>query len=160
MNTGPFSRPELIRAVLKLKSGKATLEGDIPIECFKSLSLHDVAAADPFLEQFNDGLRSSRFPSTWLTARIAMSLKKGIRALVGNYKPISLLSFAFNMMRSMVEQRLLNASIDDTIWKSQFGLKRKHGTLRAIYVARRRIELAVNLHAGLRQEKAIRHREC
>jgi len=74
--------------------------------------------------------------------------KKGDPALVGNYRPISLLSIAFKIMGSILRQCLLNAGIDDRLWKSQFGFRRGHGTLDSIYVARRRIELAVAQRYG------------
>jgi hypothetical protein len=42
----------------------------------------------------------------------------------------------------MLKQRLLDAGVEDALWRSQFGFRTGHGTEDAIFVARRRVEQA------------------
>ena len=48
----------------------------------------------------------------------------------------------------MVKQRLLDAGLDERLWESQFGFRKKRSTEDAIYIARRHIELAKATRSG------------
>ena len=48
----------------------------------------------------------------------------------------------------MIKQRFLDAGLDERIWKSQFGFRKKRNTEDAIYIARRHIELACAQRQG------------
>ena len=71
-----------------------------------------------------------------------MIYKKGDPGFCDNYRPICLLSIADKVFASMLKQRLLDAGIEDVLWPSQFGFRRGCSTEDAIFIARRRIELA------------------
>ena len=49
---------------------------------------------------------------------------------------------AYRVFASMLKQRFLDAGLDDRIWPTQFGFRAKRCTEDAIFIARRRIELA------------------
>ena len=65
-------------------------------------------------------------PTEWSTASVAMLFKKGDPADPNNYRPICLLSIAYKLFASLLKQRLLDASVEDRLWKSQFGFRKGH----------------------------------
>ena len=71
-----------------------------------------------------------------------MIYKKGDPGFCDNYRPICLLSIANKIFASKLKQRLLDAGVDGAIWPSQFGFREGCSTEDAIFIARRRIELA------------------
>ena len=93
----------------------------------------------PLLGLMSECLRRGDLPKAWMTARVAMIFKKGDLALMGNYRPICLTSVAYRLFASMVKQCLIDAGLDDRLWKSQFGFRKKRCTEDAIYIARRKI---------------------
>ena len=148
VNEGLFTYDELCKAIARLPSGKATREGDVPVECFKALVDDTGEALQPFLDLCNTCLAHHAVPGEWLKARIAMIFKKGDPAACDNYRPISLLAIAYKLFAAMIKQRLLAAGADNRLWRSQFGFRTKRSTEDAIYVVRRRIELAVAQRSG------------
>ena len=81
-------------------------------------------------------------PHDWAVASVAMIYKKGDPGFCDNYRPICLLSIAGKVFAAMLRERLLTAGVDNIIWTSQFGFRRGRSTEDAIFIARRRIELA------------------
>ena len=71
-----------------------------------------------------------------------MIFKKGDPALCENYWPISLLSASLKVFGAMMKRRLLDAGVDDQLLPSQFGFRANRSTEDAIFIVRRRIELA------------------
>ena len=65
-----------------------------------------------------------------------------------NYRPICLTAVIYRIYASKVKQCLLDAGLDGRLWKSQFGFRAGRSTEDAIYVARRRIELALAQRGG------------
>ena len=81
-------------------------------------------------------------PADWSVASVALIYKKGDPGFCANYRPICLLSIAHKIFAAVLKQRLLTAGIDETIWASQFGFRSACSTDDAIFIARRRIEIA------------------
>ena len=79
---------------------------------------------------------------------MAMIFKKGDPALCENYRPICALSIAYKVLASMLKQRLLDAGVEQWLCQTQFGFRKKRGTVDAIHIARRRIELACAQRQG------------
>ena len=75
-------------------------------------------------------------------ARVALIFKKGDVADCANYRPISLLPVGYKLFASVLLQRLKDAGAESSLWKTQFGFRSKHGTLDAIFLARRLSEHA------------------
>ena len=101
-----------------------------------------------FLDLCNRCWAHGPVPNDWLLARVAMIFKKGDPATCGNYRPICLTAVAYRIYASMIKQRLLDAGLDGRLWHSQFGFRGGRSTTDAIYVARRRIELACAQRGG------------
>ena len=81
-------------------------------------------------------------PSDWTTSEVKLIFNKGDPADCGNYRPICLLNICHRLLMLMIKQRLLDAGVDTKLWHSQFGFRVGCSTEDAIYIARRRIELA------------------
>lgn len=81
-------------------------------------------------------------PDEWSIAVIAKIFKKKDPADCNNYRPISLLSVAYKIFAAIIKQRILDGGGDAVLWKSQFGFRAECSNEDAIYIARRRIELA------------------
>ena len=71
-----------------------------------------------------------------------MVFKKGDPSLAENHRPICLTVVAYRIHAWLLKQRLLDGGLDDRLWSSQFGFRKRRSTEDAIYVIRRRIELA------------------
>jgi len=138
----PFNHIELRKAILGLKSGKATRAGDIPIEFLKALAAEAGPSLQCFLDLCNDCICMQEFPTEWLTSRVVMIFKKGDPGICDNYRPISVLAISYKVVASMLKQRLLNAGLDIRLWHTQYGFRKCRGTTDAIFVARRTIETA------------------
>ena len=96
----------------------------------------------------NHCCQTKTVPTEWSTASVAMLFKKGDPADPNNYRPICLLSIAYKLFASLLKQRLLDASVEDRLWKSQFGFRKGHCTEDAIFVALRKIEQACARRQG------------
>ena len=143
-----FTVVELRKAITKLKSGKSIRDGDIPIECFKALAYAPGERLSGFLDLCNTCWAHGHVPNDWLLSRVAMIFKKGDPSNCQNYRPICLTAVAYRVYASMIKQRLLDAGLDGRLWHSQFGFRTGRSTVDAIYVARRRIELACAQRGG------------
>ena len=139
---------ELRKATHALHSGRAVCTGDLPIEFYNAMAEEAGWALQVFLDLCNTCLAHQSVPKEWLQARVAMMFKKGDPASCENYRPISLVNTAYKIFASLLKQRLLDADIDSKLWGSQFGFRKKRSTEDAIYVARRRIELACAQRSG------------
>ena len=125
-----------------MSNGKATKDGDIPVEIFKALATEPDSNLQWLLDLCNYCWRNRTIPDEWSTASVAMMFKKGDPADANNYRPICLQSIAYKLFASLIKERFLDAGVDGRLWKSQFGFRKQHCTEDAIFVALRRIEKA------------------
>ena len=142
INCEPFTLTELRKAIAKMGSGKATVDKDVPIECFKALAQEGDCYLQWLLSFCNDCWLNKSVPSEWSTASVALIYKKGDPSSCDNYRPICLLVIAYKLFAWMLKERILAAGADDGLWASQFGFRPGRITEDAIFVSRRRIELA------------------
>ena len=138
----PFALNELRKAIAKMSSGKATVDKDIPVECFKALAQEGDQYLQWLLSICNECWLTKAVPSEWSTASVALIYKKGDPSSCDNYRPICLLSIAYKLFAWMLKERLLAAGADAALWSSQFGFRPGRSTEDAIFIARRKIELA------------------
>jgi len=140
VNCSPFTYGELRTGIRKLKSGKATRNGDIPAECLKALACSPGNHLEPLLELLNASLHTENLPLEWQIAKVAMRFKKGDPASCDNYRPICVLSITYKLLCLLLRDRLWQAGVDTFLWKPEFGFRPKRSTSDAIFVARRRLE--------------------
>ena len=138
----PFAHPELRKAIRKMRNGKAAKPDDVRVEFFKALADEPGPVLDWLLDFCNGCWQSKRIPAEWANACVSMIFKKGDPADCNNYRPICIQTVANKLFATMVKQRLLDAGVDSVLWPSQFGFRPNCCTEDAIYIARRRIELA------------------
>ena len=142
INCQPFTSDELRKAIRKMSQGKATKPDDIPVECYRALEQEGDKHFDWLLTFCNECWSSKEAPTEWCTASVALIYKKGDPASCDNYRPICLLTVAYKLFAWMLKNRMLQSGIDSALWASQFGFRENCSTEDAIFVARRRIELA------------------
>jgi len=142
VDLSPFTVKELKRAISKMSSGKACKDYDIPIECFKALASSGDEHILWLLTFCNDCWAKKAFPREWASASVALLYKKGDPCQCDNYRPICLLTIAYKLFAWMLKERLLQVKVDGALWGSQFGFRSGYSTEDAIFIARRRIEIA------------------
>ena len=126
----PITQLEIVNSIKRLKKGKAhsidLIVNEMLIE-FKDILLPSL------VDMFNKILSSGYFPSSWSSAVIVPVFKKGDRSEPNNYRDISLISCLCKLFTSILNERLLNWSVDnDIVTDAQFGFRPKMGTSEAI----------------------------
>ena len=89
----------------------------MPLELFKEFILDNVPA---FLELLNEWFQLETMPSDLTLARAALILKRGKATDCGNYRPILFLSSSYNIVASIIQQRI-NKTLGLYLHKLQFG---------------------------------------
>ena len=112
----------------------------IPAEFWKAILRPGSAAIRWALEICNLCWNQQQIPDQWHAARVAMIFKKGDLAQCENYRPICLLQIGYKIFAIILLNRLRDAGAEDNIWRTQFGFKRKCGTIDAVFLARRVME--------------------
>ena len=117
-NDGAFSEQELEKVIAKMKGGRTTKSGDVPIEAFKALAMERGAAWIWVLDFCNRCWSSKSIPREWAIASVSMIYKKGDPGFCSNYRPICLLSIADKLFAAMLKNRLLQAGVENVLWHS------------------------------------------
>lgn len=124
----PTSPAELREEINQLNSKKSPGYDQIDAKTLKALRKKSIV----FVTQiFNAIIRLNHFPTQWKCAEIIMICKPAKpEHMVSSYRPISLLSILSKLFERILLRRLLPAleksrCIPDT----QFGFRRKHGTI-------------------------------
>jgi hypothetical protein len=139
-----FTDAEVAIIVNKCRQGKAPGPDDIPAEYYQ------VVAKDPQILQWlvefvNRCWQGGDIPKDWHLAHVSTLYKKGAVDMCENYRPISLLSLGYKVFAALVRQRLVEAGAEGRLSKTQFGFRSGCGTMEAIFVLRRKVEMAAAL---------------
>ena len=130
-NGAGISKEEVIRAISRMKSGKASGIDDITPEMLKAL---DDAGVEVIHELIHKAWTEKVVPEDWSTAIIAPLYKnKGEKTKCQNYRGISLLSVVGKLYAIILEQKL-REKIGGKISKLQFGFQPRKGTRDCIFV--------------------------
>lgn len=99
-----FSEQEVLTALRDLPASFTS--GCDLVPCF---ILKDCAAAiaKPLTEIFNTSLKTATYPKLWKVAKVCPIFKKGDKADVSNYRPISLLSNFSKVFEILIYNRIL-----------------------------------------------------
>ncbi len=98
----------------------------------------DEEAREEIRELLNQWWREEEIPEEELRARVVMIYKKGDTSKYENYRPISLLNALYKIYAAIIQKRLA-ASIEEKIWKTQYGFRAKHSTAATTRANRRTV---------------------
>ena len=78
---------------------------------------------------FNRSLHEGLYPSIWKIANVQPLFKKGDKAYVSNYRPVSLLSYSGKVFERIVFKHMCNFFIrNDILYENQSGILPHHST--------------------------------
>ena len=108
---------ETERALLKLKTGKATGPDAIPVWVLKDFA-HILSG--PLTAIFNSSLRQGVVPSSWKSSYVVpLPKQRPPKSIAKDLRPISLTPIAAKVLETLVSKRI-NASLDGKIDEKQF----------------------------------------
>ena len=106
METGvfkPVSKKDIIDAIKKLPSNKASISNDIPVSVMKQFAN---CYCEKLTNILNDCLKENRFPNLMKVAEISPVFKKLDNTSKDNYRPISTLSNFAKLFESIIYSQL------------------------------------------------------
>ena len=105
LNTILITEEEVFDHISSLDISKATGPDEISARLIKYAGRE---LCRPLAQLFNKSIKTSTFPSSWKTANVIPVFKNGDRELLGNYRPIALLSIIGKIMEKCVFKHLFN----------------------------------------------------
>ena len=109
MNERNISMEELLWAIKKLKRGKAAGPDGIPVDVYKEMNEHQLVL---LLNLINKSWNGEALTEEATRAQVVLIFKKGNKADLGNYRPISLLNSNYKIYTAIFQKRL--ADVLDT----------------------------------------------
>ena len=147
MRLGAFRDEDLRKVLRALANNKASGPDRIPAEYWKRLGENEEARS--ILQEFvNTCWAAACVPAEWHIAYVSAIHKKGRTDNCENYRPINLLCVGYKVYASLLRQRLVQAGAEGRLSKTQFGFRTGCGTVDAIFILRRRIEIALAQRSG------------
>ena len=117
---------QVLKALNKIKSTKATGLDDIPPSMIKDASRYIAA---PLAYIINLSLSSGTYPNHWKIAKIVPVYKSGSVSELGNYRPISILPAISKIAERLVHDQLAKFLEDSSLLSpTQFGFRSKYST--------------------------------
>ena len=120
----------MISVLKKLLNGKATGIDGIPNRVLKD-SAELIA---PFLtDLFNFSINTKTYPGEFKTAKVAPVFKKGDKADLNNYRPISVLPTVARVFEKLIYNQLYKFLVDNNLLcNKQYGFRSLHSTALAL----------------------------
>ena len=116
-----------------MKNNKSPGPDGLPIEFFKYLDEHGLNIV---LDILNDCWEKEIMPSELELAELVTLYKKGNVENPANYRPIALLNTLYKIYASLIQVRI-SQGIDDRLWGTQYGFRKKRSTSQPLFVTRR-----------------------
>ena len=128
----PISCQEVLQAVKKLKAGKSP-------GCDCLLNEYFIESCDILVSHlcdiFNAILSSGYFPDKWMDGVLIPVFKKGDTNCARNYRGITLVSCMSKLFTTILNNRIeMFCVTNDKISDAQFGFKRGHSTVDAMFI--------------------------
>lgn len=131
-----ISKDELECAMLMLKNGKNRGDDGIPSELFK---VCDDETIELIRKLFNEIIKEANIPKQWLESKIILIHKKGDRAKIKNYRPITKTSHFYKLFAKVILNRITK-NLDDHQPPTQAGFRSGYSTTDHIFVVEQMIE--------------------
>ena len=110
---------------MKLKNGKAKGWDHIPNEALKNLPDEMIVM---ITQLFNMIKKSGSLPEGWNRGRVTLVHKRGLRELLGNYRPITVLISLSGLYSKVLNERLsLVVEEHDLLGEIQNGFRKERG---------------------------------
>ena len=119
VNIGPITKPEVLQAIRKLKSGKAPGPDSIPPEALK---VSADATADMMMDLLQTVWIEEEVPSEWKNGLIVKIPKKGNLSDCQNWRGIQLLSIPSKILTRIILERIRGA-VDAVLREEQAGFR-------------------------------------
>ena len=119
-----ISKDDIIEAVKKLTSNKASISNDMPISIIRNF---DACYCEKLPSIFNDYLKENKFPNLMKIAEISPVFKKLDNTSKDNYRPISTLSNFTKLFESILFTQL-NRYMQNKFSKYLTGFRKNHNT--------------------------------
>jgi len=87
-------------------------------------------------------------PEQWHVSRVFTLFKKGDTALCVNYRPISLVCSGYKLFAYILLHRFVDGHVDSRLGDTQYGFRPNRGTMEAMFIARRIIDVARAVKGG------------
>ena len=106
--------------------------------------------AVPLTKLFNQSINTGKFPQRLKHATVIPIHKKGAKEIIGNYRPISLLSVFSKILEKVMKKYLINFLETKAVLNSnQFGFRRGFSTFDALNIFNEEIYTALDLQNSL-----------
>ena len=126
----PCTNEEVKKYISEMNVSKATGPVSVPTSILKQFTDEIMV---PLVSTINKSLNEGIFPDILKSASVCPIYKKGERTICANYRPISLLSNLSKLFEKAMYSRIeLFLSNFETIYKLQFGFRKKHSTEHAL----------------------------
>ena len=102
MDERNISMEELLWAIKKLKRGKAAGPDGIPVDVYKEMNEHHLELLLSFINKLWNG---EALTEEATRSQVVLIFKKGNKADLGNYRPISLLNSNYNIYKAILQQK-------------------------------------------------------
>ena len=133
LNLSDITLLEIEKACHNFKRGKAAGPDGLPADIFKELDKEGLKLIQNI---FNDWWNGKEVPIETTQAQVVFIFKKGNKADLGNYRPISLLNTTYNIYTTILQQRLATA-LDPHLQPTQYGFRSKKSNANAVQHVRR-----------------------
>ena len=137
----PTSTFEVENIINSLNPSKSTGPFGILTKLLKILK---TLVSGPLAYLINSSFLSGVVPDQFKIARVIPVYKKGLKSIVSNYRPISLLSVFNKILEKLMYNRLLNfLEKHQVLFSGQFGFRANHSTSHAILLITDKIQKAI-----------------
>ena len=130
LHLSPANTDEIISIIFAFNPNKSNGPHSIPGEIFKRIAY---ILAVPLRNICNTIFETGIYPNILKLAKVIVIHKKGSKAIVSNYRPISLLSNVNKIFEKLIYKRLYGfLETNDSIYDLQFGFREKHSAADAL----------------------------
>ena len=131
-------KAEVERAIKQMKDNKAPGIDDISSDVYKEGGTEVI---EQLTGLYNQILKEKKLPQSWKEAKIILLYKKGDKADIKNYRPISLLSHAYKIFTRIIQNRIKHI-LDTNQPREQAGFREGYSTTDHLQALNQLIEKA------------------